>query len=692
MPPRGGTTGRRKCSEAASGFGVRSARAEGRKPFATLSLRHIFGLASPPAFILAVGCGCLAMPARLEALTASVPGQILLAAGEAQHAGATAQPPTVSSVEKVSPSTGAAAKAATATNAPQAAVASPVVVATPAATTAATNVVAAKAVAVRVKAPSEETNMVWVAPLTPGALSVASEAPPPPPTVTPTNDIAAAEASKTNVVLALPEPIAGAPREVLLSMTDLMGVALDESPDVLIEKLPLKRAEAWLKLQRSTFEPRFSGSGTYAETDRIQNYWDYSYLRPGERFLRIDETRSKRISGGITGKLPIGTSLSFDTDYSELDSSQWDRVNSLGVPIYPYHETAEGRTGLTITQPLLRGFGAQATLSEIRVARASLASADVTWRQSVARRLSGIARAYLDLYAAYDDMDMVRQLEAKIRDAAAKGEAQESDVQQWVEAREAAGKRIESLQKQLIRQTREREEWWKDQPEYWVRPLEVQPAACPVVPKNSELLTLVFEAPDYQIARSRVEQVWHRLRKAKNDMLPKVDVFGRAGLGGYGEDTDAVWEEMQDQNRNDWSMGVRVEIGLGGDIAAQAKRDQYSVDLRTAEESLKNLEFDLREQLKGAFEACVEAFSTYEKARDSRRAAESYAVDRPEYYRTLRQAEIRSLGLYERAIITLEMLEGKFPERYGVRFVDKGEVSAGLAVGNGKRKQAPADR
>jgi len=61
-------------------------------------------------------------------------------------------------------------------------------------------------------------------------------------------------------------------------------------------------------------------------------------------------------------------------------------------------------------------------------------------------------------------------------------------------------------------------------------------------------------------------------------------------------------------------------------------------------------------------------------------------VDRPEYYRTLRQAEIRSLGLYERAIITLELLEGKFPERYGVRFVEKGEVSTGLAAGNAKRK------
>lgn len=557
--------------------------------------------------------------------------------------------------------------------------------AVPPVTIEATNAVAKRAVVKTT--PSEETNMVWVAPLTPSALSVASEAPPPPPTVSATNGVTSADAvSKTNRVVGLSEPIMGAPREVILSMTDLMGVALDESPDVLIEKLPLERAEAWLKLQRSTFEPRFSGSGTYGETDRIQNYWDYSYLRPGERFLRIDETRTKRVTGGITGKLPIGTTLSLDTDYSELDSSQWDRVNSLGVPIYPYHETAEGRSGLTLTQPLLRGFGPQANLSEIRVARASLASADVTWRQSLARRLSGIARAYLDLYAAYDDMDMVRQLEMKMRDAAAKGEASESDVQQWIEARETAAKRIDTLQKQMIRQTRDREEWWKEQPEYWIRPLEVLPAACPIVPKNDELMSLVVAAPDYQLAQSRVEQAWHRLRKAKNELLPKVDVFGRAGLGGFGEDTDAVWKQLEDQDRQDWSMGVRVEIGLGGDIAAQAKRDQYDVDLRTAEEALKNLEFDLREQLKGAFEACVDAFSAYEKARDARRVAESYAVDRPEYYRTLRQAEIRSLGLYERAIISLELLEGRFPERYGVRFVEKGQVSAGLAVGNGKRK------
>lgn len=527
---------------------------------------------------------------------------------------------------------------------------------------------------------SEPTNLVWVAPLTPSALSAASEAeaPPPPGSTAMEGDVGGA-AGSTNLAVADPAPIEGAPREVILSMTDIMGVALDESPDVMLEKLPLERAEAWLKLQRSTFEPRFAAGATYAESDRIQNYWDYSYLRPAEKFLRLDQTKTKRYAAGVTGKLPIGTTLSFDVDYVDTDSSQWDRVNSQGNYIYPYRETSDGRAGLTVTQPLLRGFGPQNTLSEIRVARASLASADVTWRQTLARRLSGIARAYLDLYAAYDDLDMVRQLEVKIRDAVAKGEAEEADVQQWVEAREAAQEKIESLQKQLIRQTREREQWWKDQPEYWIRPLEVQPAACPVVPQNEELMALVMQAPDYQLAASRVEQAWHRLRKAKSEMLPKVDIFGRAALAGFGEDTDAVWQDMEDQNRRDWSAGVKVEIGLGGDISAQAKRDQYDVDHRTAEEGLKNLEYDLREQFKGAFEACVDAFAAYEKARDARRTGESYAVDRPEYYRTLRQGEIRALALYERSIITLELLQGKFPERYGVRFVDRGEVSSGLA-------------
>ncbi len=521
--------------------------------------------------------------------------------------------------------------------------------------------------------------MVWVAPLTPSALSAASDAPAPVPAVPVADAVGGVSAEAAAPVEAAPEAVEGAPREMILSITDLMGVALDESPDVVLEKMPLETAEAWLDLQRSTFEPRLAAGATYAESDRIQNYWDYSYLRPAERFLRLDQMKTKRYTAGVTGKLPIGTQLSLDVDYVDTDSSQWDRVNSLGNFIYPYRETSDGRVGLTVTQPLLRGFGPQNSLSEIRVARASLESADVTWRQSLARRLAGIARSYIELFAAYDDLDMVRQLEVKVRDAVAKGEAEETDVQQWEGARKDAEEKIETLQKQLIRQTRKREEWWKDTPEYWIRPLELQPAACPVVPQNGDLMALVFESPDYRLAQSRVEQAWHRLRKAKNEMLPKVDVFGRAGLAGFGEDTDAVWKDMEDQNRRDWAMGVKVEIGLGGDLSAQAKRDQYDVTHRTAEESLKNLEYDLREQFKGAFEACVDAFSAFEKARDSRRAGESYAGDRPEYYRTLRQAEIRALGLYERSIITLELLQGKFPERYGVRFVERGEVSSGLA-------------
>ena len=128
---------------------------------------------------------------------------------------------------------------------------------------------------------------------------------------------------------------------------------------------------------------------TYSQSDRIQNYWDYSYLRPAEKFLRLDQMRTKRYTGGVTGKLPIGTQVSVDVDYVDTDSSQWDRVNSLGQYIYPYRETSDGRAGVTLTQPLLRGFGPAANLSEIRVARASLAAADIAWRQSLARRLAG---------------------------------------------------------------------------------------------------------------------------------------------------------------------------------------------------------------------------------------------------------------------------------------------------------------
>lgn len=521
---------------------------------------------------------------------------------------------------------------------------------------------------------SEPTNLVWVAPLTSSALTAAATA------ELPVGGAdAEAEAVATNRVEVSREPVEGAPREVMVSITDIMAVALAQSPDVMMEKLPLERAESWLKLQRGIFEPRLSATAGYTESDRIQNYWDYNYLRPGEKFLRTDQTRTKSVTAGVNSKLPIGTSVSLDATYGETDSSMWDRTDRLGKYIYPYRETADGRAALTVTQPLLRGFGAQYTMSEIRVARASLETADISWRQSLARRLSGIARAYLDLHAAYDDFDMVRQFEAKARDALAKGEAEETDVQQWAEAREAAAKKISDLQRQLIRQTRERDEWWKDQPEQWVRPLEIHPAACPAVPQNGNLMALVLQAPDYQVAKMRMDSAMHRLRKAKSDLLPKVDVYGRAGLAGFGEDTDAVWEGIENQDRTDWSMGVRVEIGLGGDVSAQAKRDQYNVDYRTAEESLKNLEYDLREQFKGAFEACVDAFAAYEKARDARRVGESYASDRPEYYRTLRQGEIRALALYERSVITLELLQGKFPERYGVRFVERGEVSSGLA-------------
>src|SRR5439155_27320710 len=74
-----------------------------------------------------------------------------------------------------------------------------------------------------------------------------------------------------------------------------------------------------------------------------------------------------------------------------------------------YNPTLSSSLGLTVTQPLLRGFGIDLNRRYIRIARNSRKVADFVFRQQVIDTIAGVTRLYTDLVSLNEDVNVKRE-------------------------------------------------------------------------------------------------------------------------------------------------------------------------------------------------------------------------------------------------------------------------------------------
>ena len=76
---------------------------------------------------------------------------------------------------------------------------------------------------------------------------------------------------------------------------------------------------------------------------------------------------------------------------------------------YTYNPFVTSSLGVTITQPLLQGFGASLNSRFIHIARNSQKVADLVFRQQVMDTVAGIARLYTDLVSLNEDVTVKQE-------------------------------------------------------------------------------------------------------------------------------------------------------------------------------------------------------------------------------------------------------------------------------------------
>jgi outer membrane protein len=428
-----------------------------------------------------------------------------------------------------------------------------------------------------------------------------------------------------------------------------------------------------------------------------------------------------------TGAANIGIQQGFLTGGTVALS--WNNIHqNINNPLYRYNPTTSSSLGLTVVQPLLRGFGWSANSRYIRIARNNRQVSDLVFKQQVISTVSAIARLYWDLASLIEDAG-VRQ------EAVASAMQFEDDTKNQVEAGTAAPIDLTRADAELARRqrdlsvartlVRQQEIVLKD---YITRKaldqslanIEVVlidrmhiPEKEPVQPIQDLVQRAFASRPDLAQARVQLENSQISLQGSKSALRPALDLvasaqnnalagqtnnfatsFGTAGAGGFAGNAAPAADnpltggygsalgQLFRRNFPDYSVGVQLELPLKNRAArADVIRDQLSV--RQQEIRLQQLQKQVALEIANALIAVEEARASYEasvKERvlqqqtldaekeklDAGASTGFYVIQFQRDLAAARSAEVSAESSYLKAKIALQRAVGSILDDYGV--------------------------
>jgi outer membrane protein len=352
------------------------------------------------------------------------------------------------------------------------------------------------------------------------------------------------------------------------------------------------------RLKVSSFAPDIARANVLAE---------YGHFDPALTFRRTYSEGETPLT--VT---PLVTQLTQTDDYALAlgGATPWGLTYSLNATANNERGTFNRFTnnyvtfgGVTVTQPLLRGFGFGANLAGVRLAKADRGIADWQYRQAVIDTVTGVIFTYNNVAQARDNLRIARlsrelagRLLAQNESRNRIGALSDADV---IQARASAASRDEAIllaeqsardRENELRQLIGETAFMLSGPEL---ELENLPPATPVTVDVASDLKRAFDLrPDYQAARLGVTRRRVSSTLAQNQLLPRVDFVGSYGYSGMDRDFATARRQVRNEDVRAYSAGVVMSLPLtfaeGRGRARAAK-----LGLRQSEADLARLESDI---------------------------------------------------------------------------------------------------
>jgi len=469
-----------------------------------------------------------------------------------------------------------------------------------------------------------------------------------------------------------PEPVPPGPLQVTVADSILM--CLENNRSLVVERLSPAIRQTFEDEERALFDPLL---GAEISAGRVK----------GERLARSGSETEQFTTDSADGIIaleqyfPSGTTVSLEASARLNDSSLYDER---------FYST---RLGMTVNQALLRGYGRDVNLAQLRQARLDTRMSEYELRGFTEFLVAEVERTYWDyalalrqieiveesLKVARQQLDETEELIAFGRLARAELAAVQSEVaaqeQALIEARAGA----ESLRLQFLRLLN------PAGPGIWQREVKLihQPTLPDIQLEDVDSHVAVSQRMSPMLNEARLEILRGDLElvKTRNGLLPLMDLFVTLGKSGYANSFGESIRNL-DQDSYDALGGVRFSYPFFN-REAQSSFRRAQLGRQQAESALENLsqlvEVDVRtgyievnrtKKQIGA-SAATRRFDA-EKLRtetEKLRVGKSTSFVVAQAQRDLlvsRIAEVRAVANYLKALVELYRRDGSLLERRGI--------------------------
>jgi outer membrane protein TolC len=425
----------------------------------------------------------------------------------------------------------------------------------------------------------------------------------------------------------------------------------------------------------------------------------------------------------LTGSLGVQKGFSLGTQFGMAFNSSSLNTNSARNLYNPYNTS---NLGLTITQPLLRGFGIGVNRRFIYIAQNNQKVSDQVFRQQVIETVAGIIRLYYDLVSLIEDVGVKRQtltlaqqLYTDNREKVEQGtlapiELVRAQAQVAASRQDLANSEGFELQQELILKTVLTRRGTADPLLREARIVTTTPIEVPATEDVRPIQDLLSQAfgnrPEIEEARLQIANSHISLQGSRNELLPELDLVGAAlnsGLAGpanplalqsggsnltatpdpaFTGNFGSALGQIFRRNYPTYGIGIQLNLPLKNRVA-QGDYARDEIALRQTEIRMQQLENQVRLEVEGALIAAQRARASYDVAVEARKLQEqSLQIEMEKYANGLstnflvmqyqsyvaqsRSTEVAARGAYVKARVALERAIGETLPNHNIALED----------------------
>lgn len=490
-----------------------------------------------------------------------------------------------------------------------------------------------------------------------------------------------------------PIALAQSPLEpMILSLPESVQLALENNFEIAVERRSPKISETVIEIERAgldmSLNAGISGGGTRRPTASMVEAIILGETVTGVEVTPIEEA-DLRYDLGITKRLPTGGSydLSFGVTRQGGRSTVFDPNFSSDLT-------------LTLTQPLLKGFGTKVTQTELLVAKNNYLVSREAFESRVTEVIESVEKAYWDLVFQRKNLKVQQDALRAAQELLAQNRAKvEQGVLASIEvlvAESGAASREEDVVVGEAAVRNAEDKLWQvmnvpDQS--LVETRAIIPTSEPSMEerrfqREEAIKAALSKLPDLKKARLDLKNRELLLHQAKNQLWPSLDFQSSAGLegleGSYGDNLD----RLGSRDFYNWAVGLVLNVPLGN-RAAQATYYKRRYELEKAALTLKKLEQDVVLDLKEAIREVETDLARMNSARKARLLTEKKLEAETErlrvgltttrnvldFQKDLAEAQNRELKAiidYNKALVKLARVQGTLLQERDISLSDTG--------------------